>query len=321
LTIVVVGSVKLNRMPLITVDISTNPTDIEIKLNGVPEHIRAFVAQMVSSRYVARTNSFVAHVSEFPAFKEYLDSQGILDRDASEEAMDRVIGWTKLSDLDFQVKSGDFNGDLAPESLKSLKTELFSDQVTGVRFLTSRHRSLLADSMGIGKTLQSIASFSVWKSQGLANRALVVSISAVKYGWGKEIKKHSNFSYTILPNGKKNILDAIEAYKKKPTDFLIVHYEGLAFKRDPKKKFGPDPKSEVVEALCTCPFDVLFVDEAHLLKNMDTIRFKSLASLLVGMQTSIPEMAEIEVETENGARTRRLVASGKFGVGDEIQIL
>jgi SNF2 family DNA or RNA helicase len=176
--------------------------------------------------------------------------------------------------------------------------------------------------MGIGKTLQSIASFSVWKSQGLANRALVVSISAVKHGWGKEIKKHSNFSYTILPNGKKNILEAIEAYKRNPTDFLIVHYEGLAFKRDPKKKFGPDPKSEVVEALCTCPFDVLFVDEAHLLKNMETIRYKTLVALLVGMQTTLPEMVEVELETESGARMRRFVSRDlKPAIGVEVDVL
>lgn len=309
-------------MPQISIDVNPiSNTDVDIRLFDVPKHVQAFVAQLISSRFNHRTKVFTMHVREFPMLKEFLDANGIMDRDASDEAFDRIIGWTKLSDLDFRIKSGELNSDLPEESLSSIKTTLFSDQITGVRYLASRNRSLLADSMGIGKTLQSISTYAVWRHMGLANRALVISISSVKHGWGKEIAKHSNFTYTVLPNGKQKILEAIEVYKRNPTDFLIIHYEGLAFKRDPKKKGGPDPKSEVVEALCSCPFDVLLIDEAHLLKNMETIRFKSLASLLVGAQTTVPEVQEVAVETEDGARMRRFIAHGKFKVGDEIDVL
>ena len=310
-------------MPSVSLDVGVAHHDFELRLINCPDSVRAFVASMVSSRFLAKTGAYVAHLNEFRAFREYLDSVGLTERDASEEVMTRLLQWNRAADLGFRMKTGEFNLDIRPEYLSHIKTKLYKDQVTGVRWLVARARSLLADSMGFGKSIQALATFSAWRSLGCVERALIVAISGVKPGWAKEVNKHSNFTITVLPNGTKAILAAIEKYKKDPTDFLVIHYEGICqFGR-----FGvSDPEtgnSEVVQALLTCSFDVIFADEAHLLKNMDTKRYKSFAYLFSHIQPSTGQV-EVEYELESGevvTRTMTDSAARHLDIGIEVDIL
>lgn len=280
---------------------------------------------MVSSRYLPRYDAYVVHLSEFRFLRDYLDTVQYFERDASEEVMERILQWNRAHDLGFRVKTGEFNRDIRPEYLSAVKSKLYSDQLTGVRWLAARPRSLLADSMGIGKSLQALATFSVWRSLQVAERGLVVSLSGVKPSWENEVNKHTNFSVTVLPNGTKAILDAIEVYRRQPTDFLVIHYEGLC--QQPRSKTAVrDPEtgnSEVIQALLQCPFDVIFGDEAHLLKNMDTMRYKSFAYLLANIQTSSGQ-ALVEYETETGEIIQRVMsesAARHLEVNAEVDIL
>ncbi len=281
---------------------------------------------MVSSRYLPKSNTFVAHFNELRAFREYLDSVGVTEefRDASEEVMERVIQWNRANDVAFRMKTGEFNLSIRPEYLGSIKTKLYKDQRTGVRWLASRSRSLLGDSMGIGKSLQSLSTFAVWRALGNADRALVIAISGVKPGWVKEVHKHTDFTVTALPNGARAILAAIETYKKNPTDLLVVHYEGLVqFGKNPTIRDREVGNSEVIQALLSCPFDAVFVDEAHLLKNTDTMRYKSFAYLMTHMRTSMHQVV-VQYELETGEIVERLMtdrAARHLDVGAEADIL
>lgn len=312
--------------PLLSLNIAAASHDFEIKLYDCPETIRTFIASLISSRYLPKSQSFVAHLSEFQFLKAYLDEVKFMERDASEEIMERIVAWNKAADLNFRVKMGEFNLDIRPEYLHSIKTKLYPDQVTGVRYLTSRHRSLLSDAMGLGKSIQAIATFAAWRSLKIAERALVISISGVKPGWEKEVKKHSDCTVTVLPNGQAPILAALEKYKKKPTDFLVIHYEGICqlTKSAVISKVEADHgNSEVIQSLLQCPIDVVFADEAHLLKNMDTKRYKCFSYLMSHLRTS-QNQVEVEYETDNGERFKRTMtdaASFHLEIGEEVDVL
>lgn len=311
----------------ISLDVAPAIHDFLIKLNDCPKSVQDFIASMVSSRWLPKSGCYVAHLNEFRALRDYLDTVEtgtLMDRDASEEVMDRILQWNRVSTLGFKMKTGEYNLDVRPEYLSFIKSKLYKDQVTGVRWLASRARSLLADSMGIGKSLEALSTFAVWKALNMADRALVVSLSGVKPGWEKEVGKHTNFSVTVLPNGTKAILAAIEKYKRAPTDFLIVHYEGIC--QLSKSKVIMDPQtgnSEVIQALMQCPFDVVFADEAHLLKNMDTLRYKSFAYLLSHLPTSAGQVV-VQYELETGETVERLMtenAALHLDVGAEVDIV
>lgn len=317
-------------MPHISLDVATAPTDLEIRLHDLPadDPIEMFVKGMVSSRFTAAKQAWVCHVREFKGFREYLDAVGFADRDASEEAIERILCWTGLSELDFKVKSGEFDSDLEPRLLQSVRTTLYGDQITGVRFLVSKHRALLADSMGIGKTLQAIATYAVLKEMKAAQRAIVVAIDATKSGWEKEVRKHGNgLTCTVLPNGRDKILEAIAKYREKPTDFLVIQYEGISAMPRKKAHGGASHQRElsnpIVEALLECPFDVVYSDEAHLLKNMGTRRYKCFQYFLSQVKTSEPQV-EVEYLTESGEHIKRTLSSGAAAfleIGETVDVL
>jgi SNF2 family DNA or RNA helicase len=272
---------------MICVDIASSLDELEIRLyassNCNFESLTNFVASMISSRFIASRGIWIIHVHEFRYLKEYADLNGIHQRDASDEALDRIVAWTKKIQFEISLKEGA----LGPLELSShIKTLLYPDQQVGVQYLMHRRKSLLADSMGVGKTIQSIATFAKLKEQGLVRNALVVCINTVKFGWEKEIRKHSVLSAQVVPNGTAAILAALERYRESPVDFLIIHYDAIA--KSVKKNFGFEHKQDldnvVIRSLLQNHFDIVFLDEAHLLKNTTTRRYKCLNYLLSRIQ-------------------------------------
>lgn len=311
-------------MGRVSIDVAPGVHDFLIRIVDCEDSVQKYVASMVSSRWLPKTAAFAAHLNEFRGFREYLDSIKDIERDASEEVMDRILQWNRAADLAFRIKTGEFNLGIRPEYLSGMKTKLYKDQVTGVRWLAARPRSCLADSMGIGKTIQALSTFSVWRALGVAERGLVISISGVKPGWVKEVGKHSSFTVTALPNGTKAILSALETYRKNPTDLLVIHYEGICQLSKSSVILDPETgNSEVIQALLKFPFDVVFVDEAHLLKNMDTRRYQSYAYLINHLNTSLSQVV-VQYQLESGEMVERLMtenAARQLTVGDEVDIL
>lgn len=293
---------------MISLDEGRSPNTILVRLSGdCPKEFGDFINSLVSSRWNANLGGFQVHITEFYRMKQMADVLQIQDRDASDGVMERIAKWQKYRALDVRIKQGDFNEDIIPDS--NMKTTMYSDQVTGVRFLSSKYRSLLADSMGIGKTLQSLYTFGLWKRSGLVKNALIISINTVKHSWTKEIKKHTNFSYTVLGNGTNGILEQLDKYEQNPTDLLITHFEGIC-----------DKANRVLDRLLTLPIDCVLIDEAHLLKNMKTRRYENISILLGSLNTCV-ESAEACFELEDGTQVNRVVCSNGFELGKVYDIL
>lgn len=290
----------------IQVDAGIGPSDIVLKLSdNVPKPLHDFVGSLISARYNLKALSFVIHVREFEAVRQMADELLIESRDASDSALQRIADWDFKATYDTALKT---NAVFDPKSL-NLKTDLYIDQVRGIQFLSTRQRSLLADNMGVGKSIQTLATYSHWRNQGIVFSAIIIGINSVKYGWVKEIAKHTDFSVTMLGNGTEKVLAGIENYRAMPTDFLVLHYEAIC-----------DKKERVLNALLEIPFDAIFIDEAHLLKNIATARYKNVARLVSELHCPIQELADVTYESEEGFSVTRLAHTSRVRLGDVVDV-
>lgn len=109
-------------------------------------------------------------------------------------------------------------------SLAKIKDTLtyFPHQIEGVRWLARRASAILADDMGLGKSLQALTVAAIGFENQVLNRVLVVAPTGLKYNWVDEIKDHTYFTYTVLDGTPKKRKKVLEEFN---SDILIVHYE------------------------------------------------------------------------------------------------
>lgn len=155
-------------------------------------------------------------------------------------------------DVDFTP----YNDILAKQGKK-----LYQHQEDGIKFLLSRNGSILADDMGLGKSIQSI----VAALESGAKKILVVCPSSTKINWEREINVFCD--ETAIVDGKK----------WKEAKFTIINFDILKNFHTLKDKKNLDV--ELNRELANANFDLAIIDEAHYLKNNDSIRGKIMVEL------------------------------------------
>lgn len=130
--------------------------------------------------------------------------------------------------------------------------QLYNYQRAGVHFLISTNRALLADQMGLGKTIQLLAVAECLGSE----KVLVVCPNTVKENWNREIDRWAPGS-SVETNGKHTmLLDA---------RFTIMNYEALRLERN--------------ATIYDVDWDIVILDEAHKIKNRKAIQTKQAKKL------------------------------------------
>ena len=118
---------------------------------------------------------------------------------------------------------------------------------------------ILADEMGLGKTLQTISFLSYLKYVRQINGPhLVVVPKSTLQNWAREFEKWSpGFNVAVLTGSKEERAEII-ASRLLPQDFevCITSYEICLIERSALKKFS---------------FEYIVIDEAHRIKNVDSI--------------------------------------------------
>lgn len=143
--------------------------------------------------------------------------------------------------------------------------KLYQHQEEGIKFLLSRNGCILADDMGLGKSIQSI----IAAIESGAKKILVVCPSSTKINWEREIGVFCND--TTIIDGKK-FSDA---------KFTIINFDILKNFHTLVKK-GKESETPIIHRhLAEAGFDLCIIDEAHYLKNNDSIRGKIMVELVV----------------------------------------
>jgi len=139
--------------------------------------------------------------------------------------------------------------------IKGIKGEMYPYQKVGTEFLVaSGGRAIIADAMGLGKSLQALAYI---KHSG-HKRTLVVCPASVKFAWEVEIKKWTNLSSVIIDSKTK--FSEIDS----SVNLWIVNYDIL------RKHF---------EELSKTRFDVIIGDECTYIKSLSAQRSKAFRAI------------------------------------------
>ncbi len=126
---------------------------------------------------------------------------------------------------------------------------------------------VLADEMGLGKTIQAIGMIAFLKEYlDISRPILIVCPNSVVSNWNKELKKWLPSSKAEIlyawKEQREDILDNI--VKKNNFDIIITSYEGVNICLKELKKIN---------------WSYLIVDEAHRLKNDQSLLSKNLRTL------------------------------------------
>ena len=149
-----------------------------------------------------------------------------------------------------------------------------------IKFLeTYTERLLIADEVGLGKTLEAMYIWEELRARENAKRLLVVAPAVLREKWKGDIKKFFGIDAQIVSaensSDSISVLERIKATREDPhkTAFaLIVSLEGLRIARRVRHEMDV---CRDVEKL----FDLVVIDEAHYLRNHETETFKTGALL------------------------------------------
>lgn len=166
------------------------------------------------------------------------------ERLAKQEAtLEGAIRWTDLDRMVFPVVFD-----------QVFKMPLWPGQQRAAMLMVAAKQFYLADDVGLGKTLSSIAALVLLWSKGLFKNALIVTTASVKYQWRLEILKalkpeyHEQFKVTVVDGSPAN---RSRQYQD-DSPIKVVGYEAY--------------RSDLRDGLCTRP-QVVILDEAWKIKN------------------------------------------------------
>lgn len=216
----------------------------------------SFIPERVLIEYILAENEKTFHV------------YGKLKRNQTESKMYWLPKTQVLDDPYYEEINIDVNFEKYNKILKKHNKTLYKHQEEGIKFLLSRNGSILADDMGLGKSIQSI----IAALESGAKNILVVCPSAVKINWKREINVFCD-DVTIIEGRKWN-----------KAKFTIINYDILKNFHtlgDGKKKDITDPVLEYNRQLVNAKFDLAIIDEAHYLKNNKSIRGEIMVDLTV----------------------------------------
>jgi SNF2 family DNA or RNA helicase len=159
----------------------------------------------------------------------------------------------RLQDVAKRFEAAPVEPKAVPEAIQHFRGKLRPYQVDGVRFLLGRGlNAILADEMGLGKTIETIAAV-----EAADARAFVVGPANVLYNWKDEVERFTDEPAAVYHEGR--LMGPREAR------FLLTTYDAL-------QRLGP-----VEDEIASRP--VLVLDEAHYIRNPDTLRAKLVGAL------------------------------------------
>lgn len=168
-------------------------------------------------------------------------------------------------------------------SLKASKTLFKAYQFKPLlKFLNSHtRRILIADEVGLGKTIEAGHILLELKARDEFKTALIVCPNSLKIKWQVELQEKFGLSFKIY----ESLNDAVEDLKAHPQNARgILNYEKVRAKRKDDSKSGDDagPTNALIEFLQSGQrkYSVVLCDEAHKMRNNETQTYRGMTRIL-----------------------------------------
>lgn len=143
----------------------------------------------------------------------------------------------------------------------------FQHQIDGAKQMAVEKRGIIADTMGLGKTLTAIILMAFLKSR----RNLIVAPNDVVSNFAREIGKWEpdrNMIALGAIKDKRSRHQALKLCAQMDEFTVVINYE--AWRRD----------KELIKLLIALKFETVIIDEAHNLKDPNSINFKGLRQIV-----------------------------------------
>lgn len=141
--------------------------------------------------------------------------------------------------------------------------EFYKHQLDGIRDMARMSSFILADDMGLGKSLQALTVAAIDFQRNWARRVLIVCPAYLKWNWADEITQYTSFTHMIYHGTPKQREQQRADFNH---DILVVGYEQLA---------------NDLEFIKMMPWDIMICDEAHMIKERTSKRTKAVHSMVV----------------------------------------
>ena len=153
------------------------------------------------------------------------------------------------------------NTKVEPLINEMINGKLFPYQTEGVQFATFREGAIIADQMGLGKTVQAIATAVLKRKLFGFKRTLIICPASIKEQWKNEIARFAN-EKALIVEGTPNLRRQV--YSDQAHYFIIANYEAVL--RD-YKYINQNPP------------DFIILDEAQRIKNYETRTTNAIRNL------------------------------------------
>ena len=280
---------------------------LAITLTDEPESVAAVFRSLLNVRENRNHTGFFITVHDFHILCEKLDQLGITQatgrREMDDAAAEMIRSYRAELDRNVRIKAGELNDEIVGD-LAVLKSTLWTDQVSDVRFCLRHPKVGIWNDLGTGKTGVALATFAVLKNRGLAKHALVICPNSVKPNWSRQTSQHTNLTAAELGNGRANVLREIKEEAKNRSDVLIVHYEALR-------------TDEIRNRLIDLTQDVVIIDELHRAKHFTSQVTRAVFDLVSRIRPTVA-LVDAEVELPDGTTTTAVIPAGARP-GDEVE--
>ncbi|PGK51491.1 hypothetical protein CN918_27250 [Priestia megaterium] len=175
---------------------------------------------------------------------------------------------------------------------------------------------ILGDTMGLGKTIQALASAAYLRHTGKIKRCLIVTEAGLKGQWAEETERFTNESYVVIEgNGKANEppfmhrRKLLERVQKEDIFYTITSYELLAQRevigQETIKEKGKEKTKQIkgnytdLLSILNNQYDMIILDEAQKIRNLQTQICQAVYEIQNPTYRLIMTGTPIENEIEN----------------------
>lgn len=170
---------------------------------------------------------------------------------------------------------------LSPASLLGLVPHRYQQEAVERVLRVFRGRALLADEVGLGKTIEAVMVLREYQLRGMARRVLILVPAPLVRQWAGELEAKAGISFRTTEDPQ---LDADPA--------AFFRGDGLVVASISKAR-----SARVAPHVKETPWDLVIVDEAHHVKNRATLAWKlidSLESRFLLLLTATPLETDLE---------------------------